>query len=67
MRSFLFFLLSLATVATTSAAEIGETTSTDDLEEEAPSTIFNGRTVPPMKELGSPAADVDEAISKGNW
>ncbi|KAJ4360108.1 uncharacterized protein N0V89_000668 [Didymosphaeria variabile] len=71
MRSVLFSLLSLATIATSLALEPrapakGDSTKADDdwEEEIVPDTIFNGQTVPPMNELGT---DVDKEISHGNW
>lgn len=70
MRSVFFSLLSLATIATSAAIEPraplkGDTTADDDWADEVvPDTIFNGQTVPPMKELGT---DLDKEISHGNW
>jgi protein disulfide-isomerase len=67
MRSIFYSLLSLATVATTLAVDKSAkraATSDDDWDEKVPDTIFNGQTVPPMKELGT---DLEEAISHGNW
>jgi protein disulfide-isomerase len=60
MRSFLYTLLSLATVTTTLAAD-----ATDDWEEVVPDTVFNGQTVPPLKELD--ANHIKDDLSKGNW
>lgn len=65
MRSLLYSLLSLATVATTLAGDAPAANSDDDWEEKVPDTIFNGQTVPPMKELDS--VHIEEDISKGNW
>lgn len=68
MRSIFYSLLSLATIATTLATDAAKPTSEnadDDWEEKVPDTIFNGQTVPPMKELG--VADLEDAITKGNW
>jgi protein disulfide-isomerase len=72
MRSFLYSLLSLATIASVLAAEvpdISKTTSpekdTDDWDEEVPDTIFNGQTVPPMKELSS--VNIEQELNQGNW
>jgi len=59
MRPILYALLSLATAATTFAAE------STDFEEKLPDTIFNGQTVPPMKDLTGDTLDQD--LSKGNW
>jgi protein disulfide-isomerase len=60
MRSLLYGLLSLATVASTFAAE-----ASDSPDDGPPDTIFNGQTVPPMKDLSGETFDQD--ISKGNW
>ncbi|RMZ73560.1 disulfide isomerase [Pyrenophora seminiperda CCB06] len=72
MRSVLYTLLSLATLASTFAAETpsakAKSTATDDdddWEEKAPDTIFNGEKVPPMIELTPETHDTE--ISKGNW
>jgi len=68
MRSVLYTLLSLATLASTFAAEIPSakpTAKDDDWEEKAPDTIFNGEKVPPMIELTPETIDTE--ISKGNW
>lgn len=68
MRSIFYSLLSLATIATTVVAEASGTKGAgkdgDDWEEVVPDTIFNGQTVPPMKELGT---ELDSEISHGNW
>jgi len=67
MRSILYSLLSLATIATTLAIEPRDPAKadSDDWEDDVvPDTVFNGQTVPPMAEIG---ADVDGAISHGNW
>lgn len=70
MRSVLFSLLSLATIATSVAIEPrasskGDAAADDDWAEDVvPDTTFNGQTVPPMKELGT---DVNKEISHGNW
>ncbi|KAF2475694.1 thioredoxin-like protein [Lindgomyces ingoldianus] len=68
MRALLYSVLSLAAVVTTLAADApaGKPTSKpkDDLEDSEPDTIFNGQTVPPMKELGT---TINDDISKGNW
>ncbi|KAF9734483.1 hypothetical protein PMIN06_002400 [Paraphaeosphaeria minitans] len=70
MRSVLFSLLSLATIAASVAIEPrapleSDIKADDGWEDEVvPDTIFNGQTVPPMKELGT---DVDKEISHGNW
>ncbi|PSN69228.1 thioredoxin-like protein [Corynespora cassiicola Philippines] len=68
MRSIFYSLLSLATIATTVVAEAsgakGAGKDGDDWEEVVPDTIFNGQTVPPMKELGT---ELDSEISHGNW
>lgn len=67
MRSIFYSLLSLATIATTLAIEpraSGAVEDDDDIDEVVPDTIFNGQTVPPMKELGT---DLDKEISHGNW
>lgn len=67
MRSLFYSLLSLATVATTLAAEAPDAKradkSTEDWEDVEPDTIFNGQTVPPMKEIGR---DLEKEISHGN-
>lgn len=60
MRSLLYAFLSLATVTSTFAAE-----ASDSLDDTPPDTIFNGQTVPPMRDLSGPTLDQD--ISKGNW
>ncbi|KAF1995411.1 thioredoxin-like protein [Amniculicola lignicola CBS 123094] len=72
MRSLFYVLLSLATVSTTLAADTPGTpgtqasaTAADELDDAVPDTVFNGQTVPPMKELG--VQDLTENISKGNW
>ena len=67
MRSLLYSLLSLATIASTIAADApaAKPTETDDWEETVPDTIFNGQTVPPMKELDS--VHIEQDISQGNW
>lgn len=69
MRSLLYSLLSLATIASTFAADIPAENSadkeTEDWDEVVPDTIFNGQTVPPMRELTS--ENHKEEISKGNW
>ena len=68
MRSIIYSLLSLATVATTLAVEIPsakKAAADDDWDEKQPDTIFNGQTVPPMIELGQ--HNIDKEISKGNW
>jgi len=72
MRSLLYSLLSLATIASTLAAEVPEVPlqispekSTDEWDEDVPDTIFNGQTVPPMKELSS--VNIEQEISQGNW
>jgi len=68
MRSIIYSLLSLATLATTLAIETKSpkpTAAADDWEEKQPDTIFNGQTVPPMIELGQD--NLDKEISKGNW
>ncbi|KAJ4291779.1 hypothetical protein N0V90_009674 [Kalmusia sp. IMI 367209] len=67
MRSIFYSLLSLATIATTLAIEPRDASDAadDDWEDEVvPDTVFNGQTVPAMRELGK---DVDDAISHGNW
>lgn len=65
MRSILYSLLSLATIANTFAAEIKSSHSDDLLEDVVPDTIFNGQTVPPMKELNQ--QKIEQELSKGNW
>lgn len=68
MRSILYSLLSLATVASTLAAETPAAKATakgDDWEEKTPETVFNGETVPPMIELTQDT--LDSETSKGNW
>jgi protein disulfide-isomerase len=69
MRFITYSLLSLATVLSTFAADTPDSeakpTGTDDWEEQKPDTIFNGQTVPPIKELGP--SDLKQSISKGNW
>jgi protein disulfide-isomerase len=68
MRSILYALLSLATVASTLAVEVPAAKATavdDDWEDKAPDTTFNGQTVPPMIELRKD--NMDSEISKGNW
>ncbi|KAH7379639.1 thioredoxin-like protein [Pyrenochaeta sp. MPI-SDFR-AT-0127] len=68
MRSIFFSLLSLATIATTFAAEApsaAKPDADDDWDDKVPDTIFNGQTVPPMIELGQ--HNIDKEISKGNW
>ncbi|CBX90746.1 similar to disulfide isomerase [Plenodomus lingam JN3] len=71
MRSLFYSLLSLATIASTLAVETstGATPSkaaaSDDWEEKAPDTIFNGQTVPPMIELTKDT--LDKEIAKGHW
>lgn len=70
MRSILYSLLSLATIASTLAIETKAATpkkvdAEDDWDEKQPDTIFNGQTVPPMIELGQ--HNIEKEISKGNW
>ena len=75
MRSLLYSLLSLATIASTLAAEVPKVPEvpleispekgTDEWDEVVPDTIFNGQTVPPMKELSS--VNIEQEISQGNW
>jgi protein disulfide-isomerase len=68
MRSIIYSLLSLATFASTLAADTPSAQATakkDDWDDKTPDTIFNGETVPPMIELGP--ATIDTEISKGNW
>ncbi|CAE7173742.1 hypothetical protein P3342_007622 [Pyrenophora teres f. teres] len=68
MRSLLYTLLSLATVASTFAAETPTpkpTAKSDAWEETVPDTTFNGEKVPPMIEL-TPETFGKET-SKGNW
>ncbi|KAF2113338.1 thioredoxin-like protein [Lophiotrema nucula] len=66
MRSLLYSLLSLATIAPILAADAPAASPTSDgLEDDVPDTIFNGQTVPPMIELTQ--QDIDEKISHGNW
>ncbi|KAF2792183.1 thioredoxin-like protein [Melanomma pulvis-pyrius CBS 109.77] len=69
MRSLFYSLLSLATIASTLAAdvpaEVPAETPTDDWDEAVPDTLFNGQTVPAMKELSS--VDITKEISQGNW
>ena len=60
MRPLLYALLSLATAASTFAAE-----PSDAIDEAVPDTIFNGQTVPPMKDLSGET--IDQELSKGNW
>lgn len=73
MRSVFYSLLSLATIASALAIEPRATpksksdAAADDdwaAEDVVPDTVFNGVTVPPMKELGT---DVNKEISHGNW
>ncbi|KAF2734600.1 thioredoxin-like protein [Polyplosphaeria fusca] len=65
MRSLFYSLLSLATVASTFAADDAPTSkSSDELEEVIPDTVFNAQTVPPMKELDG---NIDQDIDHGNW
>lgn len=63
MRSILYTLLSLATVAVTVAAPVSEPQD-DDVDEKVPDTTFNGQTVPPMIELGT---DLNEKTKTGHW
>mgnify|MGYP006877404368 CR=1 FL=1 len=68
MRSILYTLLSLATLASSVAADTPSakpTAKDNDWEEEVPDTIFNGEKVPPMIELTPETMDTE--ISKGNW
>lgn len=68
MRSLLYTLLSLATFASTLAADApvpSATADPDDLEEVVPDTVFNGQSVPPMRELREQS--IDEDLSHGNW
>jgi protein disulfide-isomerase len=68
MRSVIYSLLSLATLATALAIETKTpeaTTADDDWDDKQPDTIFNGQTVPPMIELGQDS--LDKEISTGNW
>lgn len=65
MRSLIYSLLSLATITTVLAADPKPTKSADDWEDVVPDTVFNGQTVPPMKEMDS--VKIAEDISKGNW
>lgn len=69
MRSLFYSLLSLATIASTLAADVPTEspaeTVTDDWDEAVPDTLFNGQTVPAMKELSS--VDITKEISQGNW
>ncbi|KAF2877486.1 thioredoxin-like protein [Massariosphaeria phaeospora] len=66
MRSLLYLLLSLAPLV---AAQVKTAEGTkDEWDEETvvvPDTIFNGQTVPPLKQLEGP--HLDEDISHGNW
>ncbi|KAL6711033.1 hypothetical protein ACN47E_006908 [Coniothyrium glycines] len=69
MRSILYSILSLATIAHTLAIETAapkkKAAADDDWDEKTPSTIFNGQEVPPMIELRKD--NIDKEISKGNW
>lgn len=65
MRSLLYSLLSLATLATTLAEATPTSKPKDDWDEPAPDTVFNGQAVPPMKELDS--VHIESDISKGIW
>ncbi|KAG9385584.1 Thioredoxin domain-containing protein [Pyrenophora tritici-repentis] len=68
MRSLLYSLLSLATVASTFAAETPSakpTAKSDGWDDSVPETTFNGEKVPPMIEL-TPET-FDKEVSKGNW
>jgi protein disulfide-isomerase len=66
MRSLFYSLLSLATVATTIAADTTTSKAGDDWDDDVvPDTIFNGQTVPPMKEMRPDTFKAD--IDKGNW
>ena len=63
MRFALYSLLSLATVASTLAADAS---SKDDAwDEKAADTTFNGEKVPPMIELTPDT--IDSETKKGNW
>ncbi|ORY03649.1 thioredoxin-like protein [Clohesyomyces aquaticus] len=65
MRALLYSLLSLATLATTLAADAKPSAAPkDELDDSEPDTVFNAQTVPPMKELGP---GIKEEIAKGNW
>jgi protein disulfide-isomerase len=71
MRSIIYSLLSLATIASTlavpdnAAAAAKRADAADDWEEKTPDTIFNGQTVPPMPVLDSNT--LSKEIGKGNW
>lgn len=74
MRSLLYSLLSLATVASAlavpdsavaAAAAKRADAADDDWEDRVPDTVFNGQTVPPMPVLD--IKTMDEQTSKGNW
>ncbi|KAJ4370911.1 hypothetical protein N0V86_008605 [Didymella sp. IMI 355093] len=71
MRSIIYSLLSLATIASTlavpdnAAAAAKRADAADDWEEKTPDTIFNGQTVPPMPVLDSNT--LNKEIEKGNW
>lgn len=65
MRSLIYGLLSLATFATARAVDTTTTKSTDDWDAAVPDTVFNGETVPPMKELTS--EDIEKEVSRGVW
>ncbi|KAF2275599.1 thioredoxin-domain-containing protein [Westerdykella ornata] len=65
MRSLLYSLLSLATLATVLAGDAAPAKTAEDWDEVVPDTVFNGQTVPPMKELDS--IHIEEDLSKGNW
>ncbi|KAF1834081.1 thioredoxin-like protein [Decorospora gaudefroyi] len=72
MRTLFYSLVSLATIAATCGAETAAaaatakaTTDDDDWDEKAPSTTFNGETVPPMIELRQD--NIDAELATGNW
>ncbi|KAF2705631.1 thioredoxin-like protein [Pleomassaria siparia CBS 279.74] len=67
MRFFLYSLLSLATLTSTLAvgSPPAATPAADDWDETPPDTIFNGQTVPPMKELST--INIEKELKQGNW
>lgn len=68
MRSILYALLSLATVASTLAADApsaNDAGKDDAWDERGAETTFNGEKVPPMIEL-TPTT-IETETKKGNW
>ena len=78
MRFFLYKLLALTAAASALAAApeadakgdtqhavVSTPEGSDGLDDVVPDTVFNGETVPPIKELSADSFDAD--TSKGYW